>query len=60
VAHRTAHLGGALEQRGFRFRPLRREHCRDSGLEDAGLLVSDGFDAASEERFVIEIDPRDH
>src|SRR5258706_7733335 len=60
MTYRTSNSSSALEQRGFRFRPLRREHCRDPGLEDAGLLEGDGLDAAPEKRFVIEIDPGDY
>jgi hypothetical protein len=57
---RPSRIDQARFQHARGFRPLARENRRDAGLQDAGLFSGDGFQALAQERFVVEIDGRDH
>ena len=52
-------LGGALVQHARGFGTLAREDGGHAGLQDSGLFPGDGFQALSQEGFVVEIHGRD-
>ena len=55
----AARLGGSLVDHAIGLGTLRRDDCGNSRLQDAGLLERDGFDAASQPGFVVEVNRRD-